>query len=126
MTGIQEQVWDALVSLDSATLLQAITDYHGMQLLDDGFMEFLVDENLMVQPDDDEYEDDDTPQDGDYIMREDRDGVFVGIAGSSPLGVFSGHEEAQAAVTAHMKKHGYYPDVWFESDHGNLSRYVME
>jgi hypothetical protein len=54
MTEPWEQAWDTLASLDSETLLRVITDYHGMQLLDDGFAEFLVDEGLMEQADDDE------------------------------------------------------------------------
>jgi hypothetical protein len=47
MTELQEQVWDVLVALDSETLLQAFTDYHGMGLLNEDFVEFLVDEGLM-------------------------------------------------------------------------------
>jgi hypothetical protein len=47
MTMLQEQVWDALVSLDSETLLRTFTDYHGLQLFDEDFAEFLVEEGLM-------------------------------------------------------------------------------
>jgi hypothetical protein len=64
MTDQQDQMWDTLVSLDSATLLRTITDYHGMQLLDDGFAEFLVDEGLMEQADDDEEDEDEDEEDG--------------------------------------------------------------
>jgi hypothetical protein len=47
MTNLQDQVWDALINLDSETLLQVITDYHGMQLFDEDFAEFLVDEGFL-------------------------------------------------------------------------------
>jgi hypothetical protein len=54
MTRLQEQVWDVLVSLDGETLLQAFTSYHGMQILDGGLAEYLVDEGLMEPGDEDE------------------------------------------------------------------------
>jgi hypothetical protein len=47
MAKFHDEVWDALVSLDSETLLRVITDYHGMQIFDDGFAEHLVDEGFM-------------------------------------------------------------------------------
>jgi hypothetical protein len=76
MTERWEQAWNTLVSLDSETLLRVITDYHGMQLLDDGFAEFLVDEGLMEQvdeevdeeADDEEAEEQKEPGDDDYII----------------------------------------------------------
>jgi hypothetical protein len=52
----QDRIWDVLVSLDSETLLRAVTNYYGMQLLDEGFEEFLADEGLM-EPSEDEEED---------------------------------------------------------------------
>jgi hypothetical protein len=56
-TERQERIWDTLVSLDSKTLLRAVTDYHGMQILDDRFAEFLVDEGLIEgEPEEDEDE----------------------------------------------------------------------
>jgi hypothetical protein len=57
MAKFHDEVWDALVSLDSETLLRVITDYHGMQILDDGFANHLVDEGLMEPAEDDEDED---------------------------------------------------------------------
>jgi hypothetical protein len=60
----KEKMWDALASLDSETLLHTITDYHGMQLLDEGFGRFLVDEGLMDFFDDD-YEEDEEGEDED-------------------------------------------------------------
>jgi hypothetical protein len=60
MTERQEKVWDTLVSLDGEILLRAITDYHGMRVLDDGFAEFLVDGGLMEPEDEEDEEDEDT------------------------------------------------------------------
>jgi hypothetical protein len=131
MTALQEQVWDALVSLDSETLLRTFTDYHGLQIFDEDFAEFLVDEGLM-EPEvigrggEDEEGDEETPEDEDYVVREERDGIFVGIIGGSPLGTFTTHVDAQAAITSDMKERNFYPNVWQESDHGNISRYKMD
>jgi hypothetical protein len=47
MTRYQKLIWDALVSLDGKTVLSAITDYHGMQIFDEDFGEFLVTEGLL-------------------------------------------------------------------------------
>jgi hypothetical protein len=124
MTGQQERMWGALVSLDSKTLLRVITDYCGMQLLDEDFAEFFVDEGLMEQPHD-ENEDEDSPEEDDYVVREEHNGVLAGIIGSKPLGTFPTHEEAQAAIRFDMKEHNYYPNVWQESDHGNMHLYMM-
>jgi hypothetical protein len=66
MTNVQKQVWDALVSLDGEAVLRALTDYHGTQLLDEGFAEFLVDEGLLdpeVTGQDDDYDDEDNDDD---------------------------------------------------------------
>jgi hypothetical protein len=60
----KEKMWDALASLDSETLLHAIVGYHGMQLLDEGFGRFLVDEGLMDFFDDN-YEEDEEGEDKD-------------------------------------------------------------
>jgi len=37
----------ALVDHESDIVLQLFTDYHGMQLLSDGFIDFLVDEGVL-------------------------------------------------------------------------------
>jgi hypothetical protein len=63
-TEQQDQVWDTLVSLDSLTLLRALTDYHGTQLLDEGFADFLVDEGLMEGSEDEDDEDDEEEPEG--------------------------------------------------------------
>jgi hypothetical protein len=56
----QWEVWDVLVSLDSETLLKIITDYHGMQILnEEGFIDHLVDEGLMIEDGADDEDDED-------------------------------------------------------------------
>jgi hypothetical protein len=49
MTEQQEKAWDALVSLDSESMLGVLTDYHGMQLFDEGFLEHLEDEGYIEE-----------------------------------------------------------------------------
>jgi hypothetical protein len=58
MSEKQEQMWDILCELDGETVARLFTDYHGNQLLDDGFREFLQDEGYM-EPDEDDEDDED-------------------------------------------------------------------
>jgi hypothetical protein len=51
MSEKQEQMWDILCELDGETVARLFTDYHGNQLLDDGFREFLQDEGYMEEDD---------------------------------------------------------------------------
>jgi hypothetical protein len=39
MTKKQKKMYDKLIDLDGPTILQLFLDYHGTQLLDDGFYE---------------------------------------------------------------------------------------
>ena len=43
----QKEVWDALCKLSGEEVLNLMTDWHGLQLLDKGFKEFLEDEGVM-------------------------------------------------------------------------------
>lgn len=54
MSEEQEKMWDALSELSSEDVIRAFTNYHGMQLLDDGFYEFMQDEGYL--PEDEEEE----------------------------------------------------------------------
>lgn len=47
MTEKQEQMWDVLAGLDGETVARLLTDWHGTQLLDDGFFGHLVDEGYI-------------------------------------------------------------------------------
>lgn len=50
MNERQEEMWDKLCELDGETVARLFTDYHGNQLLDDGFREFLQEEGYL-EPD---------------------------------------------------------------------------
>jgi hypothetical protein len=49
MSEKQEQMWDILCELDGETVARLFTDYHGTQLLDNGFREFLQDEGYLEE-----------------------------------------------------------------------------
>lgn len=49
MTDEQAKMWDALCELDGETVARLFTNYHGNQLLDEGFHEFLIDEGVMEE-----------------------------------------------------------------------------
>jgi hypothetical protein len=51
MTGKKARIWEALVSLDSKTLLATVVNYYGAQFYSDSLVEFLADEGL-TGPDD--------------------------------------------------------------------------
>lgn len=53
----QTEMWELLCSLDGETVARLLTDWHGMQFLDDGFFGFLVDEGYIDEPDTEEDDD---------------------------------------------------------------------
>lgn len=55
MSEKQEKTWGALCELDGETVARLFLDYHGMQLLDEGFYEYLQEEGVL-EPDVDEPE----------------------------------------------------------------------
>ena len=66
MTDMQEAMWYALCDLPGEEVLRLLTDWHGLQLLDEGFREHLADEGVMDSIySDDEIEDDDEQIDED-------------------------------------------------------------
>ncbi|MDR1315702.1 MAG: hypothetical protein LBK13_02410 [Spirochaetales bacterium] len=136
MTDLKAEIWDVLVSLDSKTLLQVITDYHGMQILDDGFAGFLADEGLMEQAggdDDDDDEEDEQPEgpgDDDYFILDcgplgSKTAVCVqsGWADKSKYKQFDTEEKAAKAIKEDMAAQKYWPNVWKEDDHGGITPY---
>lgn len=56
MTERQTQMWDTLVGLDGETVARLLTDWHGLQLLDDGFYGHMVEEGYIDGPAEDEDE----------------------------------------------------------------------
>jgi len=49
MMDYQEQAWDVLCDLSGEEVLQALTNYHGLQLLSRDFLEFLIDEGYTYE-----------------------------------------------------------------------------
>jgi hypothetical protein len=56
-TREQDRIYDALTEYDAGTVFRAFTNYYGLQLIDDGFAEFLEDEGIM-EPEEDEDDED--------------------------------------------------------------------
>lgn len=50
MTDKQNLMWELLCDHDGETVARLLTDWHGMQLLDDGFYGFLIDEGYLDEP----------------------------------------------------------------------------
>lgn len=50
---MRDEMWDALCELSGEEVARLFTDYHGMCLLDYGFREFLGDEGIMDEMEDD-------------------------------------------------------------------------
>lgn len=49
MDDKQSQMWDKLCELDGETVARLLTDWHGLQLLDDGFYGHMVDEGYIEE-----------------------------------------------------------------------------
>lgn len=76
------------------------------------------DEGEEQEPEHDELPDE--PQEGDYVTP---DHVNFYQDGKKAFTVPGGAEgDHVAALKAHMKKNNFYPDAWFQSDHGNHHR----
>ena len=58
MTDQQTKMWDTLAELDGEEVLRVLTDWHGLQILDDGFFGHLVDEGYIEESEEEENEDD--------------------------------------------------------------------
>ena len=55
MTTKQEKMYDVLVELTTEQAIGALLDWHGDQLLDDGFMQHLINEGYTDDDDDDDW-----------------------------------------------------------------------
>lgn len=68
--------------------------------------------------------DDDAPSDGDIILSPSGPlggRTSVAIVGGKFLGEFPTDDAAHEFVREHMRRTNWFPTVWFQSDHGNLS-----
>jgi hypothetical protein len=60
------------------------------------------------------------PEEEDYVMGDARGGgVTVGQQGGRHLGTFPDQDAAEEFIRALGAKDGFWPNVWFISDHGN-------
>lgn len=59
MNDMQMEMWDALCELSGEEVARMFTDYHGNQLLDDGFRTYLGEEGVMPEVEDEEEDDED-------------------------------------------------------------------
>lgn len=58
MTKNQDEMWDILVGLSGEDVLQLLTDWHGLQLLDEGFYGHMINEGYIDEEPEDEDEED--------------------------------------------------------------------
>jgi hypothetical protein len=135
MTDRQEEAWDALEELDSASVLKIMTNYHGMQLFDEGFIEFLEDDGLLDPAGEDDEDDEEEgepegPGDDDYVILDcgplgSKTAVSVqsGWADKGKYRQFDTEEEAVRAIKEDMAAQQYWPDVWRQDDHGGVALY---
>lgn len=56
MTTLQEKTYDVLMGLSTEQAVDAFLNWHGTQLLDDGFREHLIDEGYMEEEEEEEEE----------------------------------------------------------------------
>ena len=54
MNEKQSEMWDLLAGLEAEAVLGLLTDYHGLQLLDDGFYQHLIDEGYIDEPEEED------------------------------------------------------------------------
>ena len=59
MTQIQRRIYSALARLGGEEVARLLTDYHGNQLLNEGFGDFLVDEGFAEHEDIFDYSEED-------------------------------------------------------------------
>lgn len=73
MNDMQMEIWDALCELSGEEVARLFTDYHGNQLLDDGFRAFLGEEGVMPEVEEDEEDDDEDEIDLPEVNEDDLD-----------------------------------------------------
>jgi hypothetical protein len=56
MNEKQLKIYEELSGLDGETVIRLLTNYHGLQILDDGFYDFLIDQDIIEEDEEDEDE----------------------------------------------------------------------
>jgi hypothetical protein len=75
-----------------------------------------------------EYEEE-QPEEGDFILYDSHGGLAVSIMNEKYLGTFKGdtpYEDAEKAIIERMVLDGFYPNVWWEDDHGGVTPYTFD
>ena len=112
----QLMAYEELSGLDGEKVLELLTVYHGMQLLDDGFYDFLIDQGIIEEDKEDEGEEDEEILDIEMAGTVEYNGMncrnrtaFVDDLGRCIYFEFdAGHTNIKG------NKHG---DVWFHISH---------
>jgi len=78
--------------------------------------------------DDDDEPEDDEPAPGDCVVESNGFRLSVGIVEGEHVGDFAEHEDAEDAIREHRARTSpdFFPDVWYVSDHGDVSRYAED
>jgi hypothetical protein len=72
--------------------------------------------------------DDEEPEPGDYILTPCGHlggKIAVSQVDGKFLGEFLEHKDAEKFIANHMNAESYWPNVWWISDHGNISPYQL-
>lgn len=84
-------------------------------------------EDLLAEADEDEAdEDEEGPAPGDYVLSPTGplgSRTLVSVVEGSALGTFPSEEDACREIRYLMEAQQFWPNVWYESDHGNVSLY---
>lgn len=87
--------------------------------------------NLLEGDDDsgeEEYDDSNEPQSDDIILSPSgRLGGKVAVqADGKSIGEFSDEEEAEVAIVKWINSNKFYPNIWWQDDHGGIEKYTLE
>ncbi|MFP4047898.1 MAG: hypothetical protein ACLFT4_09115 [Bacteroidales bacterium] len=69
---------------------------------------------------------DDMIKDDDIVISSNGFKLSVAEHNGKFIGEFIEDDEAEYAIIQFMNKNDYWPDVWFVSDHGNVSPYKFD
>lgn len=77
---------------------------------------------------DDEYDDSDQPQSDDiFLSPSGRLGSKVSVSADGKfVGEYSDEDAAEVAVVNWINKHKFYPNIWWQDDHGGHTRYTLD
>jgi hypothetical protein len=84
----------------------------------------------LLEDDDNEFDDDDSdqPQSDDIFLTPSGSlGSKVSVSADGKfVGEYSGEDAAEVAIVNWINKNKFYPNIWWQDDHGGHSRYTLE